>query len=220
MSKANNLGDFLLDIANAIRDREGITGKINPQDFAELIRGVPDGYTILEYIEATGSQYLDTGFVPNIKTSFVAELSIPSGIGNKNLFCASTNFVLNSMSDNQLEWKIGNSSWNNITTPSPVTDKFKVEYSVESIKFNDEIIATPNIDSLSNDYSMWLFYRVGGSSNTLGFGKLYSLKIYDNGVLARDFIPVKNMDSGTYGLYDKVNKQFYASASSTGFTGV
>lgn len=33
MSKANNLTDFLTDIANAIRNATGQTGKINPQSF-------------------------------------------------------------------------------------------------------------------------------------------------------------------------------------------
>ena len=180
--------------------------------------GLPIGYTKLEYIQATGSQYIDTEFVPNVNTSFIAELSIPSGAGNKNLFCAYTNYVLNSKSDTQLEYRIGSSSWVHITTPSHVTSKFKVEFSTKTIKFNGSIIASPNISSLSNTYSMWLFYRNGGSSTYLGRGKLYSCKIYDNGILVRDFIPCKN-PSGVVGLYDKVNKKFYGSSSSTHFTG-
>ena len=177
---------------------------------------LPSGYTFLEYIEATGKQYINTGFVPIVNTSFVAELSVSAGIGNKNLFCAYTNYVLNSKSDTQLEYRIGSSSWVHIATPSVVTSKFKVEFSTKTIKFNGSVIASPNITTLSNTYPMWLFYRDGGSSTYMGYGKLYSCKIYDNSKLVRDFIPAKN-SSGVAGLYDMVNGVFYKSATSTNF---
>ena len=37
MSKNNNLTDFLLDIADEIRDKKGTSDKINPQDFRNEI---------------------------------------------------------------------------------------------------------------------------------------------------------------------------------------
>lgn len=41
--------------------------------------------------------------------------------------------------------------------------------------------------------------------------KLYAFKLYDNGVLVRDFQPCMNA-SETVGLYDLVGKKFYANA--------
>jgi hypothetical protein len=40
MAKSNNLGDFLTDIANAIREKKGVTDKINPQDFSNEIASI------------------------------------------------------------------------------------------------------------------------------------------------------------------------------------
>ncbi len=40
MSKANNLTDFLVDIANAIRSKKGTTEPINPQDFSSEIESI------------------------------------------------------------------------------------------------------------------------------------------------------------------------------------
>ena len=37
MSKSNNLTDFLLDIADGIREKKGTSDKINPQDFRSEI---------------------------------------------------------------------------------------------------------------------------------------------------------------------------------------
>jgi hypothetical protein len=46
--------------------------------------------------------------------------------------------------------------------------------------------------------------------------KLYGCKIYDNGTLIRNYMPVKN-SNGEIGLLDKVNNVFYKSASTTPF---
>lgn len=43
MSKQDNLTDFLVDVADAIRERKGTTEKINPQNFSEEIRGIESG---------------------------------------------------------------------------------------------------------------------------------------------------------------------------------
>lgn len=49
-------------------------------------------------------------------------------------------------------------------------------------------------------------------------GNVYYLKIYEGDTLVRDFAPaVRNTDS-VAGMYDKVNKKFYASESGTNFT--
>ena len=43
MAKNNNLGDFLTDIANAIREKKGISGSINAQNFASEIASISTG---------------------------------------------------------------------------------------------------------------------------------------------------------------------------------
>lgn len=42
MSKLDNLHDFFEDLANAIREREGSSGLINPQDMAVRIAAIMD----------------------------------------------------------------------------------------------------------------------------------------------------------------------------------
>lgn len=43
MAKNNNLGDFLTDLADAIREKKGTTGPINAQDFASEIASIEGG---------------------------------------------------------------------------------------------------------------------------------------------------------------------------------
>ena len=46
MSKANNLTDFLTDLANTIRTKKGTSGLIDPQDFSSEIDGIADNAII------------------------------------------------------------------------------------------------------------------------------------------------------------------------------
>lgn len=43
MAKNNNLTDFLTDVADAIRGKDGTTGTINPQDFSDKIKAIQTG---------------------------------------------------------------------------------------------------------------------------------------------------------------------------------
>lgn len=50
MSKQDNLTDFLTDVADAIREKKGSSGKINPQNFSEEIRSIESGEVISDVV--------------------------------------------------------------------------------------------------------------------------------------------------------------------------
>ncbi|MBR6010493.1 MAG: hypothetical protein IKP35_03730, partial [Alphaproteobacteria bacterium] len=47
--------------------------------------------------------------------------------------------------------------------------------------------------------------------------RIYSAKLYDNGQLVRDFIPVRRNIDGVLGMYDKVTETLYTNAGSGNF---
>lgn len=52
MAKENNLKDFLTDVADAIREKDGSTEAINPQDFSSRIRAMKDEISMVVSEEA------------------------------------------------------------------------------------------------------------------------------------------------------------------------
>lgn len=181
---------------------------------------LPSGYTELEYIQSSGTQYIDTGFKPNQDTRVVTKFDMTqtdtawrklwgSGSGSYNL-----DFALWNDGTTKLQSYYGTKTNNAvpITSMSLNVDANKNiwEYSGEKITFDK--------NNFTCAYSMYIF-NVNKDDNSQylpGMMKLYLFKIYDNDVLVRDFIPCKN-PSGIVGLYDSVNHQFYQNAGSGTF---
>jgi hypothetical protein len=96
MARTDTLGNFLTDVAEAIRNKTGKTDKLTPASFdteiegttgGELPNGVlPAGYTQVEFITSDGTQRIDTGFKPTEKTNF--EITFAS----QNAYVASGDF--------------------------------------------------------------------------------------------------------------------------------
>lgn len=182
---------------------------------------LPDGYTQLEYIQSSGTQYIDTGFKPNQDTRVVTKFDMTqtdaawrklwgSGSGTYNLDFALWNFGTKKL---QSYYGKQTNGGVDITGMSLNVDANKNiwKYSGATITFAK--------NNFTCAYSMYIF-NVNKDNNSQylpGMMKLYLFKIYDNDVLVRDFIPCKN-SSGVIGLYDLVNNQFYQNAGTGSFT--
>lgn len=181
---------------------------------------LPSGYTELEYIQSSGTQYIDTGFKPNQDTRVVTKFDMiqtdtawrklwGSGSGSYNL-----DFALWNDGTTKLQSYYGTktNSAVPITSMSLNVDANKNiwEYSGETITFDK--------NNFTCAYSMYIFNvnKDNSSAYLPGMMKLYFFKIYNNEVLVRDFIPCKN-PSGAIGLYDTVNNQFYQNVGSGTF---
>ena len=181
---------------------------------------LPRGYTELEYIQSSGTQYIDTGFKPNQDTRVVTKFDMlqtdtawrklwGSGSGSYNL-----DFALWNDGTTKLQSYYGTKTNNTV----PITGmSLDVDANKNIWKYSGETI-TFNKNNFTCAYSMYIFnVNKDNNPNYLpGMMKLYLFKIYDNDVLVRDFIPCKN-SSGTIGLYDSVNNQFYQNAGTGTF---
>ena len=177
---------------------------------------LPSGYKRLEYIQSTGTQYIDTGIVPKNNTRVDADCDITYGTG--------WIMILGSYDPNKYfswwanEAKIyayygsQNKSGNGATgKQTMIANGSKWSASANSFVFSYESFIAPS--------TMYLFsVHNGGSSYANASMKLYACQIYDDGTLVRDFVPCINA-SGEVGLYDLVGQQFYGNAGTGTFTG-
>jgi hypothetical protein len=79
------------------------------------------------------------------------------------------------------------------------------------------------ISSFRTPYNLYIFTcnqkgRVNEVYNNQQI-RLYGFKIWENNVLIRDYIPMYQISTDTYGLWDRVTKEFYVSPNGTKFIG-
>lgn len=181
---------------------------------------LPSGYTKLDYIESSGTQYIDTGFIPNQDSAvhIVCQPTVASGW--QGIFGArsATNvgeFGVDIPAGTTLRSVYG--TGNVTTTVSTVATKLDI-YKNKNVCTINGAVLTNSTETFSSGYPIWIFDKntAGAKWNPCSM-KLYSCKIYDNGTLVRDFIPCKNA-SGTLGLWDNVNSVFYANAGTGTFS--
>ena len=178
----------------------------------------------LEYLESTGTQWIDTGYVPTADDSF---------------YCR----VKQNIIQDQAFWGLAGVAylfWNGVATNNST---FGGHPAIGNGRVNDvnplgdtnwhEILCQPSgilVDGIqitmqvtaqaqSPLNTVALFARAvnsaGGGVAKNGQGRISAFKVERNGVLVRDFIPVRR---GTVGyLYDRVSKRLFGNAGTGDF---
>ena len=188
---------------------------------------LPSGYTELAYIQSSGTQYVDSGFIPNGETSveiaFESAVIISATSGNYPVYGAASNYDSNAFELWSLAY--GFCTYGSQTYKSGFGLSANVKYISKQTKnvleINNQTL-TFTKQTFSAPYNLLIFatHRSDGIKISASDAKLkvYYCKIYDDGTLVRDFIPCQKPD-GTIGLWDGVNSVFYGNAGSGTFTG-
>lgn len=200
-------------------------GKTLPKKKLRLIREskrrLPKGFKEVEYLQSSGTQWIDTGFIPTENTRTVAGLYTTS-TANKNWFGANGEsqvakgcYCFNAFSATQVEYLFGNVRWERANYVA-VNKVFTVDFSKNGIYIDNVLVATPSYtDFGTGDRTMTLFVRKGGTAYISG--RIYFLQMYDNGTLVRDFIPCLD-NNNTPCMYDLVGQKAYYNAGTGSFT--
>ena len=214
--------DYLNEVLTGLGYETGYQRIVVPhKEEPSPVGPLPDGYTELEYIQSTGTQYINTGVQPNQNTRVTATAFLtPSDVGTW-LFGAR-----NAASDSTFGFLTYENAYRsdyntdqNKTIPAAYSDPFEIDKNKNQTQINGETEATSSVGTFQCNYPLILFANnTGGSISGGGSGKIYQLSIYDNGTMARMFIPCINPD-GEIGLYDAANGQFYGNSGTGVFIG-
>ena len=185
-------------------------------------------YTPIEYLESTGTQYVDTGYLSTDATFYTEVMPLKNRINSGIIGYNYSNgghrmsFAFNGSGLLLLGYGDGGNNYRNVgDSLVPLNQKTQIKINFAgntvSLRINDSLVSVENNATRSSPISIYV-NGVNQQNYATGFkGRFFSAKIWDSGdVLVRDFIPVLDR-SGTPCMYDKVNNQFYYNAGTDDF---
>ena len=178
------------------------------------------GYVFLEYIESTGTQYIDSDYtfttnsgVLDIDFVKITPNSIPKQ-GWGSYTPSSEARCLGIWFDDPNHYaQIGG---NNLQFPSQIAINERHHLIISAISGQavvtldgTEVINSTYTNSIANTKKWFLFsMNNNGTSYQPVAMKVYNAKLYEDGILVRNFIPAKN-SANVAGMYDTVSRQFF-----------
>lgn len=189
--------------------------------FFSIAPRLPDGYKAVEYAHSSGEQFVDTGFCPNEKTRadirFLmhssGDYSSPFGARNDNadqFFVSGSHsagyyFSRHGTGGTDLPGKDGYAGPGALVNKPAVIGYHKFSLNQNVFSLDEYSYSFSASATFTCPYSAYVFasHGTGGIQHPAAM-ELYSLKIWDDGVLVRDFVPCVKIEGNVrkVGLYD------------------
>lgn len=182
---------------------------------------VVEGHTVLSYIESSGTQYIDTGISGGTNAAWEIQMnSLDTAATTWEQYFAgakpSTVPNLGDSTPNATPSRRGISS-SCITADSNVLCAKEdavhtFRYDGTNAVYADGTAVAPLVnDPTGNGWGdlTWYVFNSHGEPNLASSMRLYYLKMWTDGVLVRDFIPVQRNADNVICLYDKVTNTYF-----------
>ena len=194
------------------------------------VRGLPSGYTRLEYIELTGTQYINTGIVltdpTNIEQGFWVQFNQSKLTDFQTLFGFMTSSTTPRYGVNIYtgRWMLGigttvNSS--SLVTSSAYTITFSTTQNTQTLKSGAVTLVSTSLSSSVISSNTLVSYfgarNNNGSVNNRVYGKLGRSYLKQNNTLLYDYIPAKRNSDNVVGMWDTVSGTFKTNAGTGTF---
>lgn len=183
--------------------------------------GVLSGYTLCNYIQFTGEQYIDTGIKGNQNTQICASFVWENTTQCHLYGCTSTNNTASITAYMGGAWRFGNKSSNKTLSSKNVL----LPYSSLVNKTTIGMLGSATAISGVNDFETVGTLLVGGARTsdgslpTSGFmGKVFHFRLWENDEQVLNLVPVVS-DDGVYRFFDTISKTFFDSVSDTPLDG-
>ncbi len=188
------------------------------------------GYTRIEYLESTGKQFINTGFVHN-STNIRGEIRL----GTTNDITANVNILGNQVSSPKGGYSVGwapsafkvwvekiGSRLNGPTHTLAAGSIHDITYELTANKryltYDGTTVEGTHTGGIVTTNPIHLFDN-GVQQMTQNFkGRVYYIKIYEDGILVHNFLPVKRNADDVVGIYDTVQGRFFTNDGTGNFT--
>ena len=189
----------------------------------DLTPKLPSEYTQVDYIESSGTQYIDTGIKGNLNTEIIVNATTSHNTAGQ-LFgdittqssAISCNISLNSSLVSRFGDKQASINFSNFIT---LNTEFELKENKNGIYINSEQIATFNTTTdFTTTGDLYLFTRNSTSLGAYWYGKIYGFQIYDNDNLICNLIPCYRNSDKEIGMYDLITDTFFTNQGTGSFT--
>jgi hypothetical protein len=174
----------------------------------------------VEYLESTGTQYINTGIYAS-GTSTEVELDMCGKTGKAFLFGARTAynnkaFVIanGGTSGSSYDYFFFNYG-NSYKTPSFPLETRMLLRATNNLYRDNGTYATISAQSFTTAQTLLMFAANYNGTINYGHGRVYGCKIYNNGVLVRDFVPVRKRGVGY--MYDFITGSLFGNQGTGSF---
>lgn len=184
---------------------------------------LPQGYTQVNYLESTGTQYINTGVLANNNTvtEIVADWqnwigTSPNGVELFGVRSGDNTYyeLLLDNTNPSVYYQFGNST----PSVSATLGSKKTYKAGKNVLYVDGIsVGSANMNTFSNSYGLTLFaLNNKGNYEREAKAKIYSAKIWDDTTLVRDLIPCLD-NNNVPCMYDTISKQTFYNAGTGEF---
>lgn len=180
---------------------------------------LPVEYIQLSYIESTGTQYLDTGYLFKTNSRIDVDFQF-SEYGGQERILGNADYegqsVVTIYVENDLilgyaladDVGYGASMEVNADTERHL---YSLDNFQKKVEMDEGRTFTSSIVGISQDCTTSILLmgnRISGSVVQLSSGRLYGAKIYESGQMVHNFVPVTRIEDGLAGVYDLVEEKF------------
>ena len=189
------------------------------------VRDIPYGYTRLDYIESTGTQWINTGIMAdiNIMAEFDFEPTKDSFTRFGVIVGSQVNYqmlVTRKTTANSYYSSLYDSSVGNVVVSFNIKGRLKCKANDNEHKvwINGENVGTLKIKEPRTERDIAFFAFPTGASTCIG--RLFAVKLTNTNTntVVGNFIPVKRNSDNVVGMYDTVTKTFFTNAGTGVFT--
>ena len=179
---------------------------------------LPDGYTEVQYIQSSGTQYIDSGVTGDSDVRVVLDFAFDAkGSG--------TVFAFGSQGTDSVRYTLAltstgtfRSDYGTQLTSGPAAEigaRYSIDKNKNVCKIGETFVSS-SAQTFSGITNIYLFAR-SYSSRSYSSGKMFFCKIFKGDTLLRSFVPCKD-STGAVGLYDLADGKFYSNAGTGSFT--
>lgn len=236
--------DACLDAeADAIRAKTGGSADIpfdfaNSKGFADAIAAiptggggpvieVPDGYTQMEYLESSGTQYIITPYNAKLNSRAVVKFAWLNGcplyataFGTRNpWFAFMTNKAITDNTPKQIAALTGFGTVNNRNCYAYSNNPIVIDTSKDGTLVDGAYTQNDASSSTLTETSTKIALFARGELNFIVPCRIWRYTYYENDVMLLDMLPAMRNSDNVLGMYDLVNNVFYTNDGTGVFTG-